>query len=253
VKHYGPWAVVAGASEGIGAAFAEALARKGIQPVLVARRPEPLDRLAAKLSVQTRVVSADLSTRDGLQALFDATEGLEVGLVVANAALSPIGPFAEADEAELERALDLNCRAPMLLARHYLPAMLKRGRGGLIIMSSLAGQQGSPGLSLYAGTKAFGMIFAEGLWAEARERGVDVLACVAGAVSTPGLVGKEQSRAPGTLAPEVVAAQALHALGRRPRMVPGALMRASSQLMTRLMPRRSAINLIANASKKTLG
>src|SRR5262249_4234058 len=109
------------------------------------------------------------------------------------------------------------------------------------------------GLSFYAGTKAFGMIFAEGLWAEARERGVDVVACVAGAGSTPGLVGKEQSRAPGTLAPEVVAAQALRALGPGPRTVPGARTRASSQLMTRLLPRTSAINLIAKASKKTLG
>ena len=253
MKRYGPWAVIAGASEGIGAAFAEALAAKGINVVLAARRPEPLDQLAAALPVQSRVVSADLSTRDGLRAVFEATEGLEVGLVVANAALSPIGPFAEADPAELERALDLNCRAPMLLARHYLPAMLARGRGGLVIMSSLAGQQGSPGLSLYAGTKAFGMILAEGLWAEARERGVDVVACVAGAVSTPGLVGREQSRAPGTLPPQVVAAQALAALGRKPRMVPGGLMRFSSQLMTRLMPRKSAITMMGRASKKTLG
>ncbi len=253
MKNYGPWAVIAGASEGIGAAFAEALARKAINVVLVARRPEPLDKLAAGLPVQSRVVSADLSTRDGLQQVFDATKDLEVGLVVANAALSPIGPFAQADPSELERALDLNCRAPMLLARHFLPAMLERGRGGLVIMSSLAGQQGSPGLSLYAGTKAFGMILAEGLWAEARDRGVDVVACVAGAVSTPGLVGREQNRAPGTLPPQDVAAQALAALGRKPKVVPGGLMRFSSQLMTRLMPRKSAITMMGRASKKTLG
>jgi short-subunit dehydrogenase len=252
MKGYGPWAVIAGASEGIGAAFAKALEAQGINLVLVARRAEPLHELAENLKVETREVTADLSTHDGLEKVFTATKDLEVGLVVANAALSPIGPFTEADPAELERALDLNCRAPMLLAHHYLPAMLERRRGGLIIMSSLAGQQGSPGLSLYAGTKAFGMIFAEGLWAEARERGVDVVACVAGAVSTPGLIGNSKSRAPGTLAPEVVAAQALAALGRKPRMVPGALMRFSSQLMTRLMPRKAAINMIAKASKKTL-
>lgn len=253
MSKYGPWAVIAGASEGIGAAFADELGAAGINLVLVARRREPLDKLAARLTVQTRVVAADLSTRDGLRCVFDATEGLEVGLLVANAALSPIGPFAEADSAELERALDLNCRAPMLLARHYLPAMLERRRGGLVIMSSLAGQQGSPGLSLYAGTKAFGVILAEGLWAEARGSGVDVVACVAGAVSTPGLTGREKNRAPGTLPPQTVARQALAALGKRPRVVPGALMRLSSQLMTRLMPRKSAINMIGKASKKTLG
>jgi short-subunit dehydrogenase len=252
VKRYGPWALVAGASEGIGAAFARALAAEGINLILVARRPEPLTQLAGELAVQTREVAADLSTPDGVQAVLRAADGLEVGLLVANAAFSPIGPFAQADPAELERAIDLNCRAPMLLARHLLPAMIARGRGGIVVLSSLAGQQGSPGLSVYAATKAFGAILAEGLWAEAREHGVDVVTCVPGAVETPGLVDKSKSRAPGTVAPDLVAATALHALGRRPRAVPGALMRFSSQLMTRLMPRRSAITMIAKASKKTL-
>lgn len=250
---YGPWALIAGASEGIGAAFANALAKDGINLVLVARRADPLERLAASLPVETRTVAADLSTRDGLESVFLVTKGLDVGLVVANAALSPSGPFHEADPGELERALDLNCRAPMLLAHHFLPAMIARGRGGLIVMSSLAGQQGSPGLSLYAGTKAFGAIMAEGLWSEAREHGVDVVTCVAGAVSTPGLTSRSKTQAPGTLPPEVVAGAALRALGRGPRVVPGTLMKISSLLMTRLMPRRSAVTMMGKASRRTLG
>jgi short-subunit dehydrogenase len=252
VNRYGPWALVAGASEGIGAAFARALAKEGINLILVARRSEPLIQLAGELAVQTREVTADLSTQDGIEAVIRASNGLEVGLLVANAAFSPIGPFVQADPAELQRAIDLNCRAPMLLARHFLPAMISRGRGGIVVLSSLAGQQGSPGLSVYAATKAFGAILAEGLWAEAREHGVDVVTCVPGAVETPGLVGKSKSRAPGTIAPSLAAAAALGALGRRPRVVPGALMRLSSQLMTRLMPRRAAITMIAKASRKTL-
>lgn len=252
MSKYGPWAVVAGASEGIGAAFARRLAAQGISLVLVARRPEPLAQLASELAVPTRTVAADLSTPDGVAAVAEAAAGLDVGLLVANAAYSPIGPFAQADPAELQRALDLNCRAPMLLAHHFLPAMIARRAGGIVIVSSLAGQQGSPGLSVYAATKAFGVILAEGLWAEAGEHGVDVVACVPGAVSTPGLTGKSKSRAPGTVEPDVVAAAALGALGRRPRVVPGALMKLSSQLMTRLMPRRAAITMIAKASAKTL-
>jgi short-subunit dehydrogenase len=246
---YGPWAVIAGASEGIGAAFTTALAARGLHLVLVARRPQPLTALAHRLPTRTVTVTADLSTVEGLGALVGATQGLEVGLVVANAAYSPIGPFVDADVERLDRALDLNCRAPLRLARHYLPAMAARGRGGLVVMSSLAGQQGSPGLAAYAATKAFGAVLAEGLWAELRGRGVDVVACVAGAVATPGLARAKTRRAPGTLDPDAVVATALRALGRGPRTVPGAMNRVSSAVMARLLPRRAAIAIIGRASR----
>jgi len=171
---------------------------------------------------------------------------------VANAALSPIGPFTTVEPEVLRRALELNCGAALDLARHYTPAMVARGRGGLIIMSSVAGQQGSPGIAVYAATKAFGAILAEGLWAELRPHGVDVLSCVPGAVETPGLAANSTGRAPGTVTAEVVARAAVKALGRKPRVVPGAMMAVSSRLMTRLLPKRTAINLIARASKDVL-
>lgn len=182
-RRYGPWAVIAGASEGIGAAFARALHAAGLHVVLVARRPEPLVELAAALASteattpqtpstrHTRTVAADLATDAGVDAVFAATHDLDVGLVVVNAAYAPIGAFLDRDEADLRRAIDLNCTAPLRLARHYLPPMVARGRGGLVIMSSLAGQQGSPGISTYAATKAFGAVLAEGLWAELRQPG----------------------------------------------------------------------------------
>jgi uncharacterized protein len=253
VKRYGPWALVAGASEGIGAAFARELSARGLAVVLVARRPEPLAALAGTLPGPARVVAADLAVLTDLQRLYADTADLEVGLVVANAALSPIGPFVATAQEDLNRALDLNCRAPMLLARHYLPAMVDRGRGGLIVMSSLAGQQGSPGLAAYAGTKAFDAVFAESLWGELRGTCVDVLTCVAGAVSTPGLAGNSKAPAPGTVLPEVVVAAALAALGKRPKTVPGVMMRFSSVLMSRLLPRRTAISVMGRASKDVLG
>jgi len=248
-ERYGPWAVVAGASAGLGAAFARELAARGCSVVLVARRPDPLASLAASLPRPTVTVAADLSTAEGLAAVTAATADLEVGLVVANAAYSPIGPFLGTPLADAQRAVDLNCVAPMALAHHYLPAMVDRGHGGFVVMSSLAGLQGSPPISAYAATKAFGAILAEGLWAELRTTGVDVVTCVAGAVATPNLAQAKARQAPGTQTPEQVVRAALGGLGHGPRVVPGALMRVSSAVMSRLLPRRTAIQIIARASR----
>ena len=249
MRRYGPWALVAGASEGIGAAFATALAARGLRLILVARRPGPLADLAATLPTECVTVAADLATLDGVDTVTAACADLEVGLVVANAAVSPIGRFIEMSAEPLLRALDLNARSPLLLAHAFLPAMAARGRGGFIIMSSLAGQQGSPPITVYAATKSFGAVLAEGLWAELRGSGVDVLACVAGAVHTPGLATAMAKPAPGTVTADRVASAALRALGHGPRVVPGALMRVSSALMSRLLPKRAAIAIITRASR----
>jgi uncharacterized protein len=251
-ERYGPWALVAGASEGIGAAFARALAGYGVNLVLVARRPEPLAALAATLEVSTVEVSADLSTKDGLAAVDAAVDaavpGREVGLLVCNAAYAPMGGFLDQPESGLETVLDVNCRAPVLLARRYLPGMVARGRGGLIVMSSVAGLQGLPKLSMYAATKSFGAVLAEGLWAELRGTGVDVVACLAGAVLTPGYQQSMARPAPGAKSPEAVVAAALRALPHGPRTVPGGLMKFSAALMTRMMPRRAAIRVIGRSA-----
>jgi len=249
VARYGPWALVAGASEGLGAAFATALAGRGLNVVLVARRAEPLAELANRLPTRSITVAADLSTDAGVTVACAAAAELEVGLVVANAAYSPIGRFLDLTPEQTRRAVDLNCHAPLRLAHRFLPGMATRGRGAFIIMSSLAGLQGSPPISVYAATKAFGAILAEGLWAELRGSGVDVHVCVAGAVATPGLASAKGRRAPGTLAPEQVVEAALRGLGRGPRIVPGALVRVSSVLMSRLLPRRAAIAMISRASR----
>jgi short-subunit dehydrogenase len=248
VDRYGPWAVVAGASEGIGAAFANALAARGVNLVLVARRPGPLQALAQSLAVQTIEVAADLSTVDGLEAVTAATADREVGLLVCNAAYAPMGGFLDQPEEGLSTVLDVNCRAPVLLARRYLPGMVARGRGGLVVMSSVAGLQGLPGLSMYAATKAFGAVLAEGLWAELRGTGVDVVACLAGAVLTPGYQQSMAKPAPGAKSAEEVVANALRALPHGPRTVPGGLMKFSAALLTRLLPRRTAIGIIGRTS-----
>ena len=249
---YGPWAIVGGASEGLGRAFATELARRAVHVVLVARRPGPLEALAADITaigtVKARTVAADLATSAGHDAVAEAVADLDVGLVVANAAFSPIGSFVDTPLDDLLRALDVNCRSAVRLARSHLPLMQARGSGGLVLMSSLAGLQGSPGLSTYAATKAFLTTLAEGLWFELRPLGVDVVGCCAGAVATPGLAAASTRRAPGTLPPEVVARATLDALGSRCRLVPGSVNRVAAFAMVGVLPRRAAVAIMAKAS-----
>jgi short-subunit dehydrogenase len=245
---YGPWALVAGASDGIGASFALALAARGLDVLLVARRPAPLDRLAQTIrsrhGVATRTLVADLSTVDGLRAVSESTE--EIGLLVCNAALAPITDFADLSCDQIEAMLNLNCRAAALLTHSFGRRMLDRGRGGVILLSSVASHQGSALVAHYAATKAYLRVLAEGLWYEWRPRGVDVLACCPGLVSTP--TYEREHPSPGRLVPpamdpDEVARQALARLGRRPVMVPGTRNRITAILASRAMPRRAAIAL----------
>lgn len=187
---YGPWALVAGGSEGLGGAFAAELARRGLNLVLVARRPETLADTAARLRaawpVEIVTAAADLASPGAVDQVADATADLPIGLVVVNAAHAPTGPFLGARDTDITAAVHLNCGAATMLAHRFLPAMVERGRGGMIFMSSLAGLQGVPNLAVYSASKAFLISLAEALWAETRATGVDVLACCAGAVITPG-------------------------------------------------------------------
>jgi uncharacterized protein len=248
-ERYGPWALVAGASEGLGAAFARALARRGMSLVLVARRKALLDGLAEELrsrfAVDVRCVAGDLADRSVLGSLSGSVSDLELGLVVYNAAHAPVGDFVTADPSALERAVDVNVRGPVLVLRALLPAMAARGRGAVVLMSSLAGDQGSPRIAAYAATKAFTRVLAEGLWSGLRSRGIDVIACSAGAVRTPGYAETAARDAPGTLDPEEVAERTLRALGRGPVVIPGLVNRAASLIMGRLLGRRAAIGVMA--------
>ncbi len=255
LRKYGPWALVAGASEGIGAAFAEEIAARGLPMILLARRVEPLEALAARLraahGVEVRTASVDLGAPSLLDDVRRVTAGLDVGLLVYNAAVSLIGPFLEQSLDDKLRALDVNCRGPLILSDELGRAMARRGRGGIILMSSLAGTQGTPYVATYAATKAFNLVLAEGLWDELRERGVDVLACRAGATRTPAFERSKPAPGPAPIMDaKPVAAQALSALGKGPSMVPGAFNGAVAFLMQRVMPRRAAVATMGNATRK---
>jgi hypothetical protein len=256
-ERYGPWALVAGASAGLGEAFARLLAARGLHVLLVARRGDALERLAAELraahGVEARAAAIDLGRADLVPAIEQAAAGLEVGLLVYNAAHPDIGPFLERPLEEHLRVVDVNCRGPLALAHLLGGAMARRGRGGIVVMSSLSGSQGNPHLASYAASKAFGLVLAEGLWEELGARGVDVVACRAGATRTAGWEASRPRAEVPLLGAEEVARAALDALGRGPSVVPGALNRVAAFAFARLLPRRTAIRLMGRATRRLYG
>lgn len=252
---YGPWALIAGASEGIGAAFARALAQRGIHLVLVARREGPLRELARELMaqapVQVRCVPLDLGRADAAAQLDAQLAELDVGLVVYNAARAPGGAFLEIPLEEQLAAIDLNVRGSLSLAQCFGRRMASRGRGGIVLLSSLTAFQGSPFVATYGATKSFLLALAEGLWFELAPRGVDVLAVCAGATRTPSYLRQRgPAGAPGEIEPEQVAREALARLGRGPLVIPGRFNRFASQLMRRLLPRRASIRLMGAQTRR---
>jgi short-subunit dehydrogenase len=222
--------------------------------VLVARRKALLEQLAGELgaryAIDVRCLDADLADAGELARLAGEASRLEIGFLVYNAAHAPVGDFAAVDAGSLGRVADVNVRGPMLLARAVLPGMAARGRGGIVLMSSLAGNQGTARIAAYAASKAFNRVLAEGLWQELAPRGIDVVACSAGAVRTPGFAITAGRDAPGTLDAGQVVERTLHALGRGPVVIPGFVNRAASALMVRLLPRRAAIRIMAGTTRR---
>ncbi len=255
-SRYGAWALVAGASEGLGAAFAVELGRRGLNLALVARRGDALEQVAegirAEQGVEVHCLALDLADPQAADTVSDALAGLELGLLVYNAASVPLGPLLETNLAEIDQAVAVNVRGPLALVRALVPGMCERGRGGVLLMSSLAGLQGAPGIVTYSASKAFNIILAEGLWGELREQGIDVSVCCSGAVPTPGYARFSGQKVPGMLSPEDVVRRTLDALGRGPRFVPGLTNRIVARVIGWLLPRKMAIGIMAKNTERLL-
>jgi len=226
VQKYGPWAVVTGASDGIGQAFAEQLAALGMKVALVARRGERLQQLAGGISqrhgVQARVIAADLSAVEGRVAVEQATSDLDVGLLVAAAGFGTSGPLLKANLDTERNMLDVNCLAVLEQSVAFGQRFAKRGRGGIVLMASLLGWQGVSGAAHYAATKAYVQSLAEGLHRELIPLNVDVLASAPGPVNS-GFAGRADMRMGNADTPASVAKASLQALGRKTTVIPGAL------------------------------
>lgn len=258
-RRYGPWALVTGASSGIGEEFARQLAALGISLVLAARRKDRLDALADSLArahgIEARVVAVDLARRDFLPAIEQAAQGVEIGLLVNNAGFGRKGRFLDGDiEGDLEM-LDVNCRASLVLAHAYGRKMAARRRGGIIFTSSTAAFQGTPYTSHYAATKGWGLQLAEGLACELRDEGIDVVALCPGPTDTEGprRTGVDPTKVPIKLmgtAPVVAAA--LKALGKQPVVIPG-LVNRLGYAAVRLTPRRFAAETAGRLIRRSTG
>lgn len=254
---YGPWAVIAGGSEGVGASFAHQLADAGINVVLVARKPGPLETTADDVrakGVEVRTLELDLLAPEALKEIRAITDDLEVGLLVFNAGANSYGhEFVTGDLDRVQDVIGLNITSQLALTHHFGGLMRERGRGGIILVGSLAGYMGQAQISVYSAVKAFSRVFAEGLWLELREHGVDVLELVLGVTRTPAMARAGLNfDIPGlkVAEPDDVAREGLEHLPHGPVRVAGGNARAAEKRSG--IDRAELVLAAHEASKKML-
>ena len=214
---YGPWALVTGASAGIGTEFARQLSEMGLNLVLVARRRQRMEDLARELEnrhkIQLRIVTADLL-------ILSATESIDVGLLINNAGFGVASRFLEHDLEKELALLDVNCRAPVILSHVFGRQMAQRKRGGIIFVSSVSAYIATPFEASYAASKVYELFLAESLGYELKKDGVDVLALCPGSTDTEfhEIAG---SSAVAAMPVQPVVELGLKKLGKKPVAIPG--------------------------------
>ncbi len=244
---YGPWALVVGASEGVGATYARAMAERGINVVLLARRQAVLDEVAAAIradtGVETRTVAVDLVEPDAVREVVAETADLDIGMVMYGAGADPnYEPFLDNPVDVALALVQRNCVVPVQICHHFAAPMVARGRGGIVLISSGAGLIGSTNMVAYAASKAFDMVMAESLWAELHDQGVDVLAMVLGVTDTPALrqllarrgnlaSAEDGTPIPGAATPDEVVAEVIANLANGPTWFMGEQLRQGAQIM----------------------
>jgi uncharacterized protein len=261
-NQFGPWAVVTGASSGIGREFAHQLAAAGINLVLVARRLAMLQEVGAELNqdygVDFRAVGVDLSDPAALTPVVEATDDLDVGLLVSNAGAALPGPFLDSDLQAQRAILRLNTAAHLALTHHFGERLARRGRGGIVLVSALGAEHGVPYMAHTAATKAYVATLGAGLHVELAKHGVHVTVLHPGPTRTPVMaeLGLDPAKLPiPPMAPDDCAREALRALARnRARCIPGRINRVSAALvppswtrsmMARLLSRPASVNATA--------
>jgi short-subunit dehydrogenase len=244
-EKYGEWALVTGASAGIGKAFARALASEGINLILAARREEELAKLKNELEpkhgIEVGIVPVDLSADDFLAVIDKKTGGRDIDILVNNAGFGTSGFFHEIDQARETAMIKVNCIVPVALTRRYLPAMLKKKRGAVVFLSSIAANQPAPLGITYAATKVFDLFIGEALHNELKGTGVSCLSVQPGATATEFQETADYGFIKGSRTAEDVVRSAMKALGRKRTVVDG----SGNKLLTwlaRSLPRGVAIS-----------
>jgi short-subunit dehydrogenase len=254
LSRYGPVALVTGASSGIGKAFAEQLAAQGMDLVLVARRVNRLDTLAAQLReahrIRVTVCQIDLAEADAVHRIMGLTSALDVGLIVSNAGYGLKGDHAAHDPQALAAMLLVNCNVPMQLANGFVPRLRKRGKGGILLVSSVEAMMGCPYSAAYSASKAFVKSLGEALWGELTPEGIEVLTICPGATNTEALSrhGIDPAKLPNVMSPDEVARLALEGLKEGPVVISSAHYKASFDKLLS-MPRRDALMAMAKSMK----
>jgi short-subunit dehydrogenase len=243
---YGPWAVVTGASDGIGREFSGRLAEAGFNLILASRRLSLLEDVANRLTrahqAHVEAIAVDLATPAGVAELLARTRDRDVGLLVASAGFGTSGPFIDAPVDEELQMIDVNCRAVAALSHAFGRRFVDRKRGGMVLMSSLVAFQGVPRAANYAATKAYVQSLAEALQLELAPFGVDVIASAPGPIHS-GFAARASMTMGLAQTPRDVAGPTLAALGRRSTLRPGWLSKSLSAALA-FLPRRGRVRMM---------
>lgn len=249
-SQYGPWALIAGGAQGIGEAYARYVAAQGLNVIVLDIDALALARIETELSTEFGVdclpVQVDLGAPDMLTRVIGAVGDREVGLLVYNAGLADVGPFfktATGLDFELQR-IAVNVTGPLVLTHHFAAPMLRRRRGGIILMSSGAGLKGAPYYAHYSATKAYDIALGEALWAEFKPYQVDVLAVAAGMTLSTAAKGYQHLDTSSFQTPQELVDEAMGAIGKQPLLVAGELHRAGHDKM-KLLPDETLIGYLA--------
>jgi short-subunit dehydrogenase len=254
INQYGSAALVTGASSGIGRSFALQLAAMGMDLVLLARRLNRLDSLAAQLraehKVQATVCEIDLAEPDAVHRVMGLTSALDIGLIVSNAGYGLKGDHAAHDPRALAAMLMVNCNAAMQLTSGFIPRLRKRGKGGIILVSSVEALIGCPYSAAYSASKAFVKSLGEALWGELTPEGIDVLTLCPGATDTEALGrhGIDPAKLANVMSPDEVARLALDGLKKGPVLIASDYYKATFDKLLSL-PRQDALAAMARSMK----
>lgn len=257
-EKYGPWAVIAGAAEGLGEAWSKALAGKGMNLIMVDHQEDKLTSLAKALKEEYKIntvpLLTDLSDPNAPNQIMDKVSEHACRLLIYNAAFSKVKPFLQHTIDEIEMFTEINIRTQLKLVYGFSNMLKVAGTGGgIILMSSLAGLLGMQLVAPYAATKAFAWNLSEALHHELKPINIDVMACIAGATSTPAYLKtnpKYGNIRPQVMAPEAVAEEALKKLGKKAIHITGRSNRLNYFILTRMLPRKMAARIANNTMKK---
>ncbi len=259
-EKYGPWAIVAGAAEGLGRSYCSQLAKREINLIMVDYQEKPLKELATELekeyNIKTKKIFSDLSLKDSWQNIAQDCESLDCRLLVYNAACSVVKPFMDQDHEDIDCQISTNNLALTHTTMWFANKIKHKRSGGILIMSSLAGFYGTQYVPVYSASKAYCYILAEALNGELKPYGIDVMACMAGATATPGFLRSQPRKTkmgPSIMDPEIVAGKALGKLGKKAIYIPGKFNQLSYFSLRKILPRSIATNFVNSTMKKMYG